>query len=136
MFTIYQRRLRLFGTFLLALVFATAAYGFANANTVPVSGAGDGQGAITGYTISAITYTLNAANPRNLDQVQFTLTPNAAGALDPTSVKIEITSGAASTWHDCAVAGTTATCDLTVATSGTVPVTALAATQLRVVAAQ
>lgn len=57
----------------LALVLTTAAYGFAAANTVPDSKAGDGTGAVSGYTVSNVTYYLEASDPSKLDKVTFTL---------------------------------------------------------------
>jgi hypothetical protein len=75
---------------LLLLLFA-AAYGFAAANTVPESGAGDGAGA-------------------------------------PNTVKAKLVSTSA-TYATCTLSGTTWTCPVT-------GVTALAADELRVIAAQ
>src|SRR5690349_14139001 len=59
----------------LAAVVAPAAYAFTAANTVPSSNAGSGSGTISGYTVSNVSYTLNASNPQNVDQVAFTITP-------------------------------------------------------------
>ena len=55
----------------LALILAATSYGFAAANTVPGSNAGDGSGAVSGYTISNIHYILNTTNPANIDTVTF-----------------------------------------------------------------
>jgi len=109
------------------LILSAAAYGFAAANTVPVSGAGDGSGTITGYTVSAVKYNLNATTPANIDSVSFTLTPvGAAGA--PTTVKAKLVSSS-TTYSTCTLATPTWTCTVT-------GVTALAADELRVIAAQ
>jgi len=54
-------------------IMAAAVYGFAAANTVPTSKAGDGAGVVSGYTVSSIHYNLNATNPRNIDSVTFNL---------------------------------------------------------------
>src|SRR5215218_3793842 len=84
-------RLRILASTAMLLILSAVAYGFAAANTVPASGAGDGAGAITGYTISAVKYTLNATTPANIDSVSFTVTPGgAAGA--PTTVKAKLVS--------------------------------------------
>ena len=64
---------------LLATIVAAAGFAFAAANTVPASNAGEGTGAIGGFTASAIHYTLDAANPANITGVSFTLAP-AVGA--------------------------------------------------------
>jgi hypothetical protein len=111
-------------------IFAAAGYGFAAGNTVQERGAGDGQAAISGYQTGSISYTLNATNPANIDSVSFTLTP-LAGAATPTSVKVRLVSSSGS-WYNCTAPvspSTTWSC----ATSG---VTAAAANELRVVAAQ
>ena len=68
-----NRSLKLATVLLIVLVLSMSIYAFAAANTVPASSAGDGSGAISGYTISAIHYGLNATNPGNVDSVTFTL---------------------------------------------------------------
>jgi hypothetical protein len=119
---------RFFAVILLALIMAVATYAFAAANTVDESGAGDGAKAISGYTITAVKYTLGIPDPSNISSVSFNIAPTS-GASAPTSVKIQLV--AAGSWYSCTMASSIATCD----TTGT-PVTALAATNLRVVAAQ
>ena len=120
--------LRLLALFGLLLVLSVSAYGFAAANTVPESGAGDGQNTISGYDITNVTYTLNATTPTNLDTVAFDIAPTA-GASVPTTVKIKLVSSS-STWFACTnTSGTDWSCTIT-------GVTAAAADELRVVAAQ
>lgn len=88
------------------IVLAAAAYAFAAANTVPATKAGSGAGAITGYTVSAITYTLNAADPTTLDAVNFTLSAAA------TQVKVRLVD--AGSWYTCTlVSGNDWTCATT-----------------------
>ena len=53
-------RPRSFGMLVIALILAASIYGFAAANTVPGTSAGDGSGAISGYTVSNIVYGLNS----------------------------------------------------------------------------
>ena len=106
---------------MLVLILAAAIYGFAAANTVPASTAGDGSGVISGYTISGIAYTLNASNPGNIDTVTFTIAPTAAG-----TVRIKLVN-AGSTWYNCTNTAGAVSCTTTGA-----PVTT--ADQLRVVA--
>ena len=113
--------------FALLLILSAVAYGFAAANTVPASGAGDGAGTITGYTISNVKYALNATTPANIDSVSFTVTPGGAAAA-PTTVKAKLVSSSTS-YSACTLAGTTWTCNFT-------GVTAAAADELRVIAAQ
>jgi hypothetical protein len=84
---------RLGAVLLLAVAVMAAAYGFAATNTVPDTRAGDGAGNINGYTVSNVTYTLNASNPQQLDRVEFDL--NAAAG----TVKVRLqTTGS---WYDC-----------------------------------
>jgi hypothetical protein len=119
----------LFAMFALALILATAAYGFAASNTVPTTNAGDGSAAISGYTVSAVHYTLNATNPANIDSLSFTIAP-AVPAGGTVEVKLV---AAGTTFSGCTVTGGTS---VTCPSSGTLGVTALAADQLRVIAAQ
>jgi hypothetical protein len=134
MFRSRNPRLRVVAVFALMLIFSAVAYGFAAANTVPASTAGDGSGAVSGYTISAVHYVLNGTNPANIDTVTFATAPvvPAAGV-----VKVEVSQGASTSWHNCTVAGANATCNLTQDSGGApTTVTALGITNLRVVAAQ
>jgi hypothetical protein len=100
-------------------VVAVSAFGFAAANTVPASNAGDGSGAINGYTVSAISYSLDGTNPSLLDSVDFTLAPTTA-----TSVEVQINGN----WYSC-TAGANPSCNIGGAE------TVLSAVSLRVVAA-
>jgi hypothetical protein len=115
-------------SFLAALVVAgvvgSAAYAFTATNTVPASTAGSGSGAISGYTVSAIAYTLNATTPTNLDSVAFTIAPTTASV-----VKIQL--AAAGSWYTCANAAGSVTCNTT-----SPQATVAAATNLTVVATQ
>src|SRR5262245_39748356 len=119
-----NRRRRLVLAAVVAVVLTIAAYGFTATNTVPNSNAGDGSGAIAGYTVSSIAYTLNTTDPTKVDKVAFTL--NAAA----TSVKAKaVASG--STYQDCTVTGGTAvSCDWPAASEPTVA----SVDQLRVIA--
>jgi hypothetical protein len=116
-----RKKARRIAAVVVVAVVAMAAFGFAAANTVPASDAGDGSAAISGYTVSAVTYTL-AANPQNLANVKFQLAP--AGA---TSVQASVTGAAPYTACTGPVAGVW-TCNVTDAVT--------AATNLRVIAAQ
>ncbi len=109
-------------------IVAVAALGFAAANDVPESGAGDGNDAISGYDVTNVTYDLVAANPANIDTVSFDLAPTA-GAGDATDVRVQLVSGGS--WFTCA-AGATLDWDCSITGS----VTVLAANNLRVVAVQ
>jgi hypothetical protein len=89
---------RLLGALVVAGALATGAYAFTATNTVPDSTAGAGDGTISGYTVSAIAYQLNATTPTDVDSVTFTLNANA------TTAKAKIVSGS-TTYTACTIAG-------------------------------
>ena len=128
MLAYHSRRMHALIVLALALIAAVAIYGLAASNTVPDSGAGDGTGTISGYTISNVAYTLNATTPSDIDKVTFTVTPGgSAGA--PTVVKAKLVS-TSSTYSNCTnTSGTTWECSFT-------GVTVAAADELRVIATQ
>jgi hypothetical protein len=83
------------------LLVSVAAYGFAASNVVPESRAGDGSEAISGYTVSNVSYTLNATDPSTIEKVSFSLDETVVGtAVLPTDVQAQIVSGTGS-WYDC-----------------------------------
>ena len=93
------------------LIMATVAYTFAAANTLPpVTGAGEGSNPITGYTVSAIHYILNAV-PTTIDSVTFTLSPVPVSG---STIKIQLVD--AGTWYTCTNVTPPATCTTTGAT--------------------
>lgn len=105
---------------LLALVVA-AAYTFTASNNVPLSYAGSGQGTVSGYSVSGITYTLGSGD--TINQVAFTLNSSAS--------TVNITFDGNN--YACAIAGgVNVTCDTTVGTQAT----ASGPTSLTVIAAQ
>ncbi|MDP8992174.1 MAG: hypothetical protein M3N31_03860 [Actinomycetota bacterium] len=102
-------------------------YAVTAANTVPASSAGDGSGVISGYTVSGVDYSLNAANPQSIDSVSFVLSSApAAGA----TVKVKLVSSGTS-WYSCTMSGTPAV-NASCATTGA---TVAEADQLTVVVA-
>ena len=104
------RNLKVMSIIVVVIVLAVSTYAFAAANTVPATKAGDGSGAISGYTVSAVGYNLNATDPTLLDSVDFTLSDAA------TQVQIKLVA-AGSTWYTCTiVTGNNWTCDTTGAT--------------------
>ena len=111
-------------TMAVGVVLATAAYAFTATNTVPASNAGAGSGTISGYTASAVTYTVNSTTPTDLDQVAFTIAPTTTS-----TVKVQLASGGS--WYDCANSAGSVTCNTT-----SPQATVAAATQLTVVAVQ
>jgi len=83
---------------LLILVLAVLAFGYAAANIVPASGAGDGTGAVGGYTISGITYGLNVANPSTIDTITFIVTPEVTDPVTPAATQVRISVDDGGTW--------------------------------------
>jgi len=103
-------------------ILAGTAYAFAASNTVPDTKAGDGQGTVSGYTITAVAYTLNATDPSSLDKVTF----DVGAAAVTVKAQLVATTG---TWYACTKGtGTTWSCDTTGLTVSSID-------QLRVVAA-
>jgi hypothetical protein len=112
---------------LLVMVLSAASYAFAATNTVDDTYAGDGEGAIAGYTVSGITYVLDTTNPSLIASVKFTLDETAA------TVKAELsnTAGTTTAWSTaCTLSGGTYTCTFSPGFN------VLDAYTLRVVAAQ
>ena len=105
-------------------IMATAAYGFAASNTIADAGhAGDGSGAVSGYSITNMQWTLDKTDPSSLDSVAFS-TDAAAGV-----VKASLDNGA--NWYGCTSGDTKSwTCDFT---GGTLP-TVKSVNNLRVAA--
>jgi len=102
---------------------AAASYGFAAANTVPATRAGDGAAAVSGYTVTNVHYNLNAANPQQLASVTFTISP----AVPPTGT-VRVSTDGGATWGAACTTGSSITC--------TTSATVASVTGLRVVAAQ
>ena len=86
-----KRSIKFFIIVLVAFAFASVATAYAAANTVPSSAAGEGSGAISGYVVSNIDYTLDSANPSSITGVAFDLDA-AAG-----TVKVSLVTGGATT---------------------------------------
>ena len=99
-------RSRILAAVVVAVALGTGAYAFTATNTVPATSAGSGSGTISGYTVSAVEYQLNATTPSNIDSVTFTLSANASTA------KAKIVAGS-STYTDCTIAvnNVDVTCD-------------------------
>lgn len=119
-----RKRVRFLVAGLVAVGVVTATYGFTAANTVPASKAGDGTGTVSGYTVSAIDYTLDATDPGLIDKVNFTLDSDPGTG--------EVRANVDDIWVTCSNVTTAVTCDWA---DGTEP-TVLGATALRVVVAQ
>lgn len=115
----FKRSSRVLLVTLLLFVLAGATYAYAAENTVPQTFAGDGEGTISGYTVSNIAYSTTGGN---ITGVSFTLNASA------TVVQAAMNGG---TLVPCSGATTSWSCDFSSS-----PVTVFAATSLRVVAVQ
>ena len=114
----------------LVAVLVAVGFAYAAANTVPVTGAGDGSAAISGYNVTNVQYILDTTNPDKIKTVEFSLSAKNASAPIPTTVKITLESSSNATWFKCTLQGQVWSCPVDNA------VTVLNANQLRVVAAQ
>lgn len=116
-----------------ALAIGGGAYAFTASNTVPATTAGAGSGAVSGFTVTNLHYSLDATTPTNIDSLTFTITPSVPS----TSTGKVVISAALSTGGP-----TTYTCSTdttgTVVTCGTISpqLTAALLTGVTVVAAQ
>lgn len=127
-------RTRLFTTrlglaLILVLIMSASAYAFAAQNTVPVTSAGDGAEAISGFTVENVAYALNSTDPSTLDNVAFTLAPKNGNPV-PSTVKAKLSNASGAEWYTCILNSSTWTCDVTDS------LTVENAINLRVVAAQ
>ena len=93
-----RRRRRTILVLLAAAGLSLFTFAFTAANIVPGSKAGDGAGAITGYTVSNVQYSLDTANPANIEGVAFTLDAAA------TTVKAKVLASS-TTYTDCSNTG-------------------------------
>lgn len=95
---------RTLGVGLVATVLAAGAYAYTASNTVAASAAGDGAGVVSGYDVTNVQYTLDAADPTAIDAVSFDL--DAAASV----VKADTDNG--SGYVDCTnTGGTSWSCD-------------------------
>jgi hypothetical protein len=108
---------------LVAVGVAVAVYGFTASNTVTAKAAGDGSGAISGFTVSSVAYTLNSSDPSKIDAVAFSISPASTS-----TVKVKLDS-AGSTWYSCTNSSGSVSC-----TTTSPQATVAAADELRVVA--
>jgi hypothetical protein len=92
---------------------------FAASNSVGASRAGNGRGAISGYVISDVRWTMEPANPANMILVRFTL--------DRPANQVLVRFSPSAAWRSCFIlAGTTAFCVLI----PTVPIASIASLEV------
>jgi hypothetical protein len=109
------RSSKMFVVVLVVMILATSAYAFAATNTVPASKAGEGQAAISGYTVTAVTYTYSTANPSQISSVGFTIAPASTKAsvslVTGGTLQACVGTGPGPTWTawTCAISGVSVT---------------------------
>ena len=108
------KRFRILLIPLLIAVLAISYTAFTAGNSVPGTTAGEGSGAISGYAITNVAYSLNATTPTNIDQTSFTISPAAAG-----TVRIRLVNPGGA-WYSCVNTAGSVTCNTTVGTQATV----------------
>ncbi len=91
--------LRIVAIALFTLVTGTAGYALADSNGGLSGSGGDGAGAISGYSVSNVSYTLNFLDPTRIDAVSFDI--DADSTLPSVKVKLVRDS---EFWHACSVA--------------------------------
>jgi hypothetical protein len=122
-FIFRKRNLVAIGLIILLMI---VTYAFAAANVVPETGAGDGEEAISGYTVTNVQYTLDT-DPSQISAVGFNIAPTA-GASPVREVQVQLEAGGS--WFTCDESAAPAvTCAIT-------GVSVLDADQFRVVAVQ
>ena len=88
------------------LVGAIAGKAATTSNTVPTGTVGQGSAAASPYTVSSVSYTLNANSPQSIDQVAFTISPAT-----PRVVKAQLFGGGP--WYSCTNTAGSVTCATT-----------------------
>lgn len=91
-------RYRILALLVLAVVLSAATYGFAAANTIDATVAGEGEAAISGYDATNIVYTLDVSDPTLFASVSFDLDASA------TDVYVGLGDGAVPEdidWYSC-----------------------------------
>jgi hypothetical protein len=128
-----KRSLRIGIAVLASMAIAGGAYAFTASNTVPASTAGAGAGAVSGYTVSALHYGLNATTPANIDSLTFTISPSVPSTGTGKVIVSAVLSTGGPSVYTCTsnTAGDTVTCPTT-----SPQLTAALLTSVTVVAAQ
>lgn len=96
---------KVLGLVMVVGIIAAGTYAFTAANTVPATKAGDGAGAITGYTVSSIEYQPDSANPDLIDGVRFLLDTAAETVKAQINRDATVSGSADSAWSSCTNVG-------------------------------
>ena len=85
-------------------VVAFSAYALTAANTVPATGAGQGAGTITTYTVSGADHTLSTSNPQLITATAFTI-----DAPYPSEARVVEAKLGSAAYQSCSLSSSTAT---------------------------
>ena len=115
---------------LAATLFTVGSTGFAGQNSFSAAGnaAGQNSQAVSGFTISAPSYNLNATTPTNIDSVVFT----ASGAVIPGNAKVRLSTA----YKSCSVSGASSPWTVTCNNGSTLGETVAGATTFDVLLTQ
>ena len=90
------------------VIVGAGTYAFTASNSVTAKAAGAGSASISGYTVSGVSYSLNASDPQNIDSVSFTISPATAS-----TVKASLDG---TNWNSCTNSSGSVSCTTTGAT--------------------
>ena len=129
----HSRSSKIVAAVVVALAIGGGAYAFTASNTVPASNAGAGSGAVSGYTVTNLHYSLDSTTPANIDSLTFTISPTVPSTGSGKVVISAALSTGGPTNYTCSTDSTGAT--VTCATTSP-QLTAALLTGVTVVAAQ
>ena len=101
----FRRSIRGFVALAVLALVGAGTYAFTASNSVTAPAAGAGSAAISGYTVSGVSYSLNTSNPQNIDSVAFSVSPTNAS-----TVKASLDG---SNWYSCTNTAGSVTCATT-----------------------
>lgn len=117
------RNFKVLMAILLVFVLIGSSYAFAAANTIEVSNAGQGVQTVSGYAITSLVYNLKTSDPKSVDTIVFTVTPDAGGGNKVAAASVYLQADASAGWIKCALGApdvnkaVVATCDYTATVS-------------------
>lgn len=86
---------------ILVAVLVAVGFAYAAANTVPVTGAGDGSNIIAGYKVTGVNYNLDPNDPSKIASVSFMLSRLNSESNPAETVSIQLITGG--NWYGCSI---------------------------------
>jgi hypothetical protein len=110
-----KRKWAVIGGVVIAMAIGGGAYAFTASNTVPATTVGAGSGAVSGFTVTNLHYSLNPTTPANIDSLTFTISPVVPSASAGKVVIAAALSTGGPTNYNCTTdsSGATVTCATT-----------------------